>query len=225
MARFTKVNAQERKKLNDTPLRKCSKECYLFQNDGKGCQYFIEERVFLGDTCMLDMEKMKSYADAFITGSNDVIKSDASKITASLMMQIDRMIEKVNVDGVTVQEPILDGKGNPIYIRDPEWNGEGQPTTIVAMRIHEHPLIGKIIQLTKSIGVNLSEFKLTPKSADEKPQVSGHIIVEKPEKLEELMARRREEEQKWAAAVEVGNKMTTEDSVWKALMSDNDTVI
>lgn len=225
MPRFSsKINAQEKKALNDTPLRKCNESCYLFQNGGKGCNYYIEKRVSFGETCALDMEKMKSYSEAFLSGDNGVIKSDVSKITASMMMQIDRMIEKINTDGVTVEEPMLDGKGNVIYIRDPDWDGTGSPTLVVAMRIREHPLIGKAIQLARGLGINLNEFKLTPKSADEKPQVSGHIIVDKPEDLETIIQKMNDRQDKWQEAIAIGNKLTEADPIWRSLMDDNENI-
>jgi len=67
-----------------------------------------------------------------------------------------------------------------VYIPDPEWDPQSGEARLMVpcMRIKEHPLISRAIQLAKSIGINLSEFKLTPKSADEKQQVSGHLIVE-----------------------------------------------
>ena len=93
---------------------------------------------------------------------------------------------------------------------------------IVAMRLKDHPLIARCIQLARSIGVNLTEFKLTPKSADEKRMVSGNIIAENPDDIQAVMAERRIIEEKWVAAIDKGNQRTKEDPIYKKLKQDGE---
>jgi hypothetical protein len=220
-----KINKREQDKLEMNAIRRCSDECYFFKNGGEGCPYYKKKQVKFGETCMYDLAHLKSYADAFAEGDLDFVKRDASGITAMVMMQIRRMLEQVNIEGVTVEEPILDAKGLPVWIPDPEAPrprpGEDRQM-MVAMRIKDHPLIARCIQLARSIGVNLNEFKLTPKSADEKRMVSGNIISDNPDDIKTVMAERRIVEEKWVSAIEKGNSRTKEDPVYKKLKEDGE---
>lgn len=220
-----KINKREQDKLEMNAIRRCSEECYFFKNGGEGCPYYKKKQVKFDETCMYDLVHLKNYADAFAEGDLDFVKRDASGITAMVMMQIRRMLEQVNIEGVTVEEPILDAKGLPVWIPDPE-EPRPQPgrdrQLIVAMRIKDHPLIARCIQLARSIGVNLNEFKLTPKSADERRMVSGNIISEDPDEIKVVMAERRVIEEKWVSAIEKGNQRTKEDPVYKRLMKDGE---
>ena len=224
-----RLRKKEKQKLSDSPIRKCSEDCYLFKNGGQGCRFYQEGLVKFGETCQLDLQKLKEYSDAFLNADNRVIKEDAAKINASIVMLINRMLEQVTQEGVTVQEPILDAKGNPIMIPDPKWNPAdhppgARPPLTPALRIKDHPLISRAIQLAKSLGINLNEFKLTPKSAEEKRQVSGHILVENPESLEKLLKQREKVEEKFKEALEKGAEMTLNDPVYKELMEDGDII-
>jgi len=223
---IVRLNKKDKEVLSDSPIRKCSSDCYLFKNGGQGCRFYIENKVKFGEVCLLDLHKLREYATAFMEGDSDVVKNDASKITATIMMQLDRMLEQVNVDGVTVEEPILDAKGNPIYIPDPAWKeSSGKKREMVpAMRIKDHPLIARVIQITKAIGIDLANFKLTPRSAEEKLQVSGRLVVEEQHDLKKVLEDRKLIEQKMLTAIELGNQMTRQDPVWKQL-TENDEAI
>jgi len=220
-----RINKREQDKLEMNAIRRCSEDCYFFKNGGEGCPYYKKKQVSFGETCMYDLAHLKSYADAFAEGDLEFVKRDASGITAMVMMQIRRMLEQVNIEGVTVEEPILDAKGQPVWIPDPEAPppGPGQERQmVVAMRLKDHPLIARCIQLARSIGVNLNEFKLTPKSADEKRMVSGNIIADNPDDIQTVMAQRRIVEEKWVAAIEKGNQRTQEDPIYKKLKEDGE---
>lgn len=220
-----RINKREQDKLEMNAIRRCNQDCYFFKNGGEGCPYFKKEQVSFGETCMYDLAHLKSYADAFAEGDLEFVKRDASGITAMVMMQIRRMLEQVNIEGVTVEEPILDAKGQPVWIPDPEAPrpAPGQARELmVAMRIKDHPLIARCIQLARSIGVNLNEFKLTPKSADEKRMVSGNILAENPEDIQTVMAERRVVEERWVAAIAKGDERTKEDPVYKKLMQEGE---
>jgi len=175
---------------------------------------------------MYDLVRMKQYAEAFNTGETALIKEDASKITALVMMQVENMLQQVAVEGATIEEPMVDAKGSVVYIPDPEWDPQSGEARLMVpcMRIKEHPLISRAIQLAKSIGINLSEFKLTPKSADEKQQVSGHLIVEHQLDMKQVMNERMKTEQRFLKAVEQGNEMTKEDPVFQQLLEQGDIV-
>lgn len=222
---MVKLTKKEQDKLELNAIRKCNPDCYFFKNGGEGCPYYIKKKVKHGETCMHDLVHLKSYADAFAGGDLDFVKEDASGITAMVMMQIRRILEEVNLTGVSVQEPILDAKGNPVWIPDPDAPppapGENQ-RMVVAMRIKDHPLIARGIQLARSIGVNLQEFKLTPKSADEKRQVSGHIVAEDAEEIKVIMERRTLVEERFTAAIISGNKRTLEDPIYQKLLAEGE---
>lgn len=221
---MVKLKKRERDRLELNAVRKCSSSCYFFQGNGDGCQYYQKKQVKLGDTCLYDLVHIKSYADAFQGGDLDFVKNDASGITAMIMLQIRRMLEQVNIEGVTVDEPILDAKGSPVWIPDPEHkpNPGEQRRMIVAMRKKDHPLIARCIQLARSIGVNLAEFKLTPKSADEKRQVSGHVLAENPEEISKVMEDRKKIEDKFLEAISRGNQLTQQDPVYQKLLREGE---
>lgn len=223
---MVKIKKKEIDQLEMNAVRKCSNQCYFFSNGGKGCQYYQKKEVTFGETCMYDIAHVKGYTDSFQNGDLDFVKRDAAGITALLMLQIRKMLEQVSLEGVTVDEPILDAKGSPVWIPDPDHNpapGE-QRRMIVAMRKSDHPLIARCIQLARSVGVNLSEFKLTPKSAEEKRQVSGHIIAENPEDIRKVMDERKKIEEKFINAIAIGNRMTAEDPVYRKLLKDGEIV-
>lgn len=226
MVKLRPLGVRAKSKLANTPVRNCSTKCFFFTNGGKGCQYYIQEDVVHGDLCMYDLVRMKEYADAFEHGDTEVVKKDASKITAMLIMQIENMLQQVNAEGATVSEPIQDARGQVIYIPDPDWdsNSGTERTMIPAMRMHDHPLIARSIQLAKSIGVNLTEFKLTPKSADEKLQVSGHTIVGNQIDMTVIMEKRAETEARFLEAVSKGNELTLEDPVYMKLLEDEEII-
>ena len=226
---MVKLNRKEKEQLELNAIRKCSLDCYYFKNGGEGCPYYQKKQVKHGETCMYDLVHLKNYADAFQGGDLDFVKQDASGITAMVMLQIRRMMEQVNFEGVTIQEPILDAKGSPVWIPDPEHKltqderdrGVKQ-RFIVAMRIKDHPLIARCIQLARSIGIDLEQFKLTPKSADEKRQVSGHIIAENPEDIKKVMEDRAKIEERFLKGIEAGNKMTINDPVYQKLLKEGE---
>lgn len=224
---MAKLSKKETDKLELTSIRKCTDDCYFFKNGGEGCPYFKNNKVQLGETCMYDMLHLKKYADAFASGDLDGIKEDAAGITGMVMMQIRRMLEQVNVEGVTIEEPILDAKGSPVWIPDmtqPVNPDTGRRPTMVAMRLKDHPLIARCIQLARSIGVDLREFKLTPKSAEEKREVAGHIIAENPETIEAVIAERKVTEERWITAVARGTERTKEDPVYKKLLAEGEII-
>lgn len=220
------VRLTQNDKVELNAIRKCSNECYHFKNGGDGCAYYQKKRVKHGETCLYDLNQIKEYAVAFETGDTTKVKQDASGITAMIMMQIRRMLEQVNVEGVTVNIPMTDAKGAPVWIPDPAWKAEdgGDRPMIVAMIIKDHPLIARCIQLARALDINLSEFKLTPKSADEKRQVAGHIIADDAKTIKEVMEDRRLVEEKFVAAIEAGNKMTHKDPVFQKLIAEGEVM-
>lgn len=218
------LTKKEKAKLELNAIRKCSSDCYFFTNGGEGCTYYIKNKVTHGETCMHDLIHLKNYADAFNTGDLEFVKQDASGITAMVMMQIRRMLEQVNLEGVTVNEPILDAKGSPVWIPDPEHTplqGEKQ-RMIVAMRIKDHPLIARCIQLSRSIGVDLKEFKLTPKSAEEKRMVSGHILADNQQDISVIIKERTKVEERFIAAIKKGNERTLDDPIYQKLLAEGE---
>lgn len=224
MVTFTK---KEKQRLEANAIRKCSSECYYFKNGGVGCSYYTANKVKFGESCLYELNQIKSYVDSFRTGDNTQIKEDAAGITGMLVMQIRRMLEQVTVEGVTVEEPMTDAKGQPVWIPDPDHKpapGERQ-RLIVAMRVKDHPLIARAIQLARALDINLSEFKLTPKSADEKREVSGHVIAENPTDIKQVMVERRIVEEKFLAAIQKGTEMTKNDPVYQKLLADGEIVV
>jgi hypothetical protein len=226
MAKLRALGKRAQRQYADSTVRRCSAECFFFKNGGNGCQYYERGEVRFGDVCMNDLVKVKAYADAFIAGDIGVVKDDASRITALVMQQVENMLQQVSIEGATIEEPMTDAKGAVVYIPDPDWDKEKseKPDYIPAMRMREHPLISRAIQLAKSMGVSLGEFKLTPKSADEKPQVAGHIVVEKQVDMKVILEQRLITEERYLRAIEEGNEMTKKDPVFQQLLEQGDII-
>ncbi len=224
MVTLKPLGKREKRKMANAPVRRCSPDCYFFKNDGKGCCYYEKGSVKHGEPCEYDLVKMREYADAFRTGDTDPIKADASTIVAQVMSQVQNMLQRVAIEGATVEEPIQDARGAVIHIPDPNWNGEGERPMIVAMRIKEHPLIARAMQLAKSMGVSLDQFKLTPKSADEKAMVAGHLIIDKQLDIKTVIAERKVTEERFIIAMERGSKRTLDDPVYQQLVEQGDII-
>lgn len=220
------IKKKEIRELEINAVRRCSTECYFFKNGGKGCTHFQQKTVVHGDSCIHDLLHLKAYADAFSNGNLDYVKKDASGVTGMVMMLARRMLETVSIEGPVIEEPMVDARGQPVWIPDPAWvpTAGAERPMIVAMRKVDHPLIARAIQTLRGVGINLAEFKLTPKSADEKKMVSGHIIVENPEDIKTVMDERKKIDAKFLAAVHAGNKRTHEDPVYIKLLEDGDIV-
>lgn len=223
--KFT-LKKREKKDLEQNAIRRCNEDCYFFKQGGEGCQYFKAGEAKLGEPCVYDMVQLKQYSDAFLNGNLEFIKEESSAVTGMLMMQVRRMLEQVQIEGVTLDEPILDGKGNPVRIPDPNWSPASgrEREMVIMMRKVEHPLIQRAIQLAKSVGINLADFKLTPKSADEKKVVSGHIIAENPVEIKQVMEDRRKVEERFVDAVKKGNQRTKDDPIYKQLRDAGEIV-
>ena len=226
MPKLRPLGKREKLEYKDAPVRRCGPECFFFKNGGKGCQFYQQEDVKFEEICMHDVVKLKEYADAFSSGKTDIIKRDASQITASIIIQIQNMSHQILLEGHTVEEPIMDGKGNPIWIPDPNWNERSgrEREMVVLMRKKEHPLIAKVIQLCKSMGLNLTEFKQTPKSADEKLAVAGHIVVDEQTDLNKVMEERKIEEDRFLVALDKGDTMLENDPVYQKLLEQGDII-
>jgi hypothetical protein len=220
------VGKRVQAEFRDSPVRRCSPECPFFANGGSGCTYYAQNNVEFGEICLHDVAKMKEYADAFASGDTDVVKKDASQITASIVLSVQQMFHKILLEGATIDEPVRDAKGSVVWHPDPDWDPDsGHPQQSVVLMIKkEHPLISNVIKLCRGIGINLSEFKQTPKSADEKLAVAGHIVVENPEDIFKVMEDREKVEDKFFEGMKEGDKMLAEDPIYQKLLEQGDII-
>jgi hypothetical protein len=224
MVKLRPLGKREKRSMANAPVRRCAPDCYFFKNGGAGCGFYMDEKVTYGEACMYDLVKMREYADAFRTGETDIVKADASTIAAQSMSLVQNMLQRVAIEGATVEEPIQDNRGAVIRIPDPNWDGTGERAMVVAMKVREHPLIAKAMAMAKSLGISFDQFKLTPKSADEKAAVAGHIIIGDQKDLTVVLAERRVIEEKFMLAIKKGTKRTEEDPVYQQLLREGDII-
>ena len=224
MVKIRPLGKRDKRAMANAPVRRCAPDCYFFKNGGAGCGHYIEEKVTYGEACMYDLVKMREYAEAFRTGETDIVKSDASTIAAQTMSLVQNMLQRVAIEGTTVDEPIQDNRGAVLRIPDPKWDGVGERPMIIAMRVKEHPLIAKAMAMAKSLGISLDQFKLTPKSADEKAAVAGHIIIGEQKDLTVVLAERKVTEERFLLAIQKGTKKTEDDPVYRKLLEQGDII-
>lgn len=193
---------------NVSIIRKCTTACPYRANSGPGCDLYKQKKVANDDFCGMDILGFQSAYDAFKDGNLGTIKDDAGMVYAMTRKLIFDMYSQIQKDGVIIEEPLTDARGDVIYLANRE-TGELEP----AMKKREHPAIAKINNLVKTIGIDLDSFKLTPVSAKEERTVSGKIISEDKVSIENLKK-----------DINAANKKFSEAFVESAKMLENDPV-
>lgn len=159
--------------INRSVVRSCTDDCAFrkkIKGRKEGCEYFQQKKVREGDACLMELEIIGQMSMAATTGRVDGVKEIVGSLQGVMFVNLYWMFEQLSREGLTYEEPILDSRGDPIFIKK---NGED----VVATRIIEHPLIGKISQLSKTLGFDLTKFKLTPESSGEKRSIVGNITL------------------------------------------------
>jgi len=153
---------------SEIPVRPCTEECPKRDT----CRDFNKGRVADRDLCKPELRQIKKWQVAFRRGELDKIKDDAGAVAGAMAVQIHRLIEQAILDGVIVdsvkqviQVDGTDDKGNP---REP----------IIINEKKAHPAIQQAANLCKVLGISLSDFLMTPKSAkDAGPQVQVNVGI------------------------------------------------
>lgn len=140
---------------SEIPVRPCTADCPKRDT----CRDFNKGRVADRELCKPELRQIKKWQVAFRRGELDKIKDDAGAVAGALAVQIHRLIEQAILDGVVV-----------------ETTKEGKFGTYLEKMAH--PAIQQAANICKTLGINLSEFLMTPKSVkDAGPQVQVNIGI------------------------------------------------
>jgi len=202
--------------LNERSVRICSDECAFIKHAGrgnpKGCSFYIKKEVKFGQPCLHDIKIIEGFVASYKSGGTEYVKETVGAIVGSMIVQIHHMIAQLSRDGLTSEEPILDGKGNPIYFADGR----------MAVRIIEHPLINKIVSLSKSIGFDLSKFNLTPSTSGEKSKTQGNILLSTGSgDINLIIQENRDRIKKFEESAKIADADLENDPVYKEMSGKN----
>jgi hypothetical protein len=170
LVEVAQAQVEEKKKrvrtylTSELPVRPCTAECMHRAT----CKDYIKGRVADNEPCKPELRNIKKWQRAFRTGQLDELKDEVGAVAGSMAVQIGRLLEAVVRDGVVVdQERVAK-------------NGE-----IVIEKV-THPALLAATKMAKDLGIDLTQFLMTPKSVkDNGPQVQVNIGIS----AEEVQAR------------------------------------
>ncbi|MDF2568635.1 MAG: hypothetical protein K0R55_239 [Sporomusa sp.] len=136
---------------SEIPVRPCTNDCPKRST----CRDFGKGRVSDGDLCKPELRQIKKWQVAFRQGNIDKIKDDAGAVAGALAIQIYRLIEQAIIDGAVVES-----------------TKEGKFGTYKEKMAH--PALQQAANICKTLGINLNDFLMTPRSGkDAGPQVNN----------------------------------------------------
>ena len=136
------VNRRKTYLTSEIPVRPCTKDCPKRVT----CRDFVKGRVAENDLCKPELRQIKKWQVAFKQGDVDKIKDDAGAVAGALAVQIYRLIEQAIIDGAIVES-----------------TKEGKFGTYKEKMAH--PALQQAANICKVLGISLSDFLMTPKSA------------------------------------------------------------
>ena len=153
---------------SEIPVRPCTDDCPKRLT----CRDFNKGRVSDKDLCKPELRQIKKWQVAFRRGELDKIKDDAGAVAGAMAIQIHRLIEQAILDGV-----IVDSIKQVIQVDGTDDEGKPREPIIINEK-KAHPAIQQAANLCKVLGISLSDFLMTPKSAkDAGPQVQVNVGI------------------------------------------------
>ena len=202
-------------KGSERAVRTCSLDCPFIKNarrgQPKGCEFYQRKEVKEGQPCKYDIELINDFVIAHKNGDMDKVKSTVGGVIGSMFIKLQEMLQIIGDQGMVREEPILDGRGNPIILDDGK----------MAMRVVEHPLLTKVTTMAKAIGFDLAKFKLTPTTAGEVPTVQGNILLhtDGPVNLEVILAEQKEALDRFKRGQYEAEQDLDKDPVWSEMVT------
>lgn len=153
---FDKVKRTRTFLASEIPVRPCTDTCPLRSR----CKDFQMGRVQDNDLCKPELRQIKKWQVAFRRGELDTLKDDVGTVAGSMAVQVGRLLQAVNEDGVVVETTKYTNSG------------------IKFTEKMAHPALQQAANLMKTLGIDLGEFLMTPKSQkDNGPQVQVNIGI------------------------------------------------
>lgn len=181
------------KDANVSSVRLCDKHCPYRVGGQPGCDVYQMRQGqgvdIDGGPCERDLLYLQKVKKVLEEGNEDAVRSIAGEFTGMVLIQIRKLFDSIIADGGSVEEPIFDAKGSPIFDEVAELDAEGNVLRdkdgrviyrkVIMKRKKEHPLFGRLTQLLKETRlINLAEWQLTPKSSGTPPPTEGMILLE-----------------------------------------------
>ncbi|AUM64306.1 hypothetical protein C0R09_07040 [Brevibacillus laterosporus] len=162
MLEVAQAQVEEKKKRTRTylsselPVRPCTGDC----PHRATCKDFVKGRVKDLEPCRPELRNIKKWQRAFRSGNLDELKDEAGAVAGSMAVQIGRLLEAVVKDGVVVESTRYTNSG------------------IKYIEKTAHPALATATKMAKDLGIDLSQFLMTPKSAkDNGAQVQVNIGI------------------------------------------------
>lgn len=153
---------------SEIPVRPCTHTCPLRSR----CKDYQNGRVQDGDLCRPELRQIKKWQVAFRKGDLDGLKDDVGTVAGSMAVQVARLLQAVNEDGVIIEVEKFSASGDAY-------------TETMA-----HPALQQAANLMKTLGIDLGEFLMTPKSQkDNGPHVQVNIGISADEVHARFQAR------------------------------------
>lgn len=151
------LSANKRKTYlsSEIPVRPCTNDC----PNRLRCRDYVKGRVADGDLCKPELRQIKKWQVAFRQGNLDKIKDDAGAVAGALAIQVYRLIEQAIMDGA-----IVDSVKQVIPQEGTDEDGKPREPIFITEK-KAHPALQQAANICKTLGINLSEFLMTPKSA------------------------------------------------------------
>lgn len=141
---------------SEIPVRPCTTSC---PHRGT-CKDFLNGRVADNELCKPELRQIKKWQVAFRKGDLEQLKDDVGSVAGSMAIQIGRLLEAVVHEGVVVETTKFTAGGIPYQEK------------------MAHPALLAATKLAKDLGIDLSQFLMTPKSVkDAGPQVQVNIGI------------------------------------------------
>lgn len=153
---------------SELPVRPCTSSC----PKRSSCKDFLTGRVQDNDLCKPELRQIKKWQAAFRRGELDRLKDDVGAVAGALAVQINRLLDAVIKDGVMIEQDKFSASGDHY-------------TELVT-----HPALKEAAGILKTLGIDLNQFLMTPKSAkDAGPQVQVNVGISMAE-LNDRFAKR-----------------------------------
>lgn len=153
---------------SEIPVRPCTEDC----PKRNSCKDFLFGRVVDRDLCKPELRKIKKWQKAFRDGDLEKLKDDVGTVAGGMAVQLMRLLEAVNQDGVVVESERVVAGGYKY-------------TELVT-----HPALMAASKISKDLGIDLTNYLMTPKSQKENgPSVQVNIGISADEVHSRFAAR------------------------------------
>lgn len=170
LTEVAQAQVEERKKRTRTylsselPVRPCTSDC----PHRATCKDFVKGRVQDKEPCKPELRNIKKWQRAFRSGNLEELKDEVGAVAGSMAVQIGRLLEAVVKDGVVVETTKYTNSG------------------MAYKEKMAHPALAAATKMAKDLGIDLTQFLMTPKAVkDNGPQVQVNIGIS----AEEVQAR------------------------------------